>query len=91
MDTLTKQIYDAIKDVDKNAFWDVFGDAHTIFAPSAFTKLGLPENYITNFVYNYMSDGSPKGTITDNDGNVLDELKGVCPLVLQVRLLHGSS
>ena len=24
-----------------------------------------------------MSDGSPKGTITDNDGNVLDELKGV--------------
>jgi hypothetical protein len=24
-----------------------------------------------------MSDGSPKGTITDHDGNVLDELKGV--------------
>ena len=24
-----------------------------------------------------MSDGTPKGTITDNDGNMLDELKGV--------------
>ena len=77
MDTLTKQIYAAIKGVDKNAFWDVFGDAHTIFAPSAFTKLGLPESYVNTFVFNYMSDGTPKGTITDNDGNILDELKGV--------------
>ena len=77
MDTLTKQIYDAIKGVDKNAFWDVFGDAHTIFMPSDFTELGLPENYIINFVYNYKSDGSYKGTIIDNDGKVRDEQKGV--------------
>jgi hypothetical protein len=77
MNKLTKQIYNALKNVDQTDFWDVFGDAHTIFAPSAFTKLGLPESYVNTFVYNYMSDGTPKGTITDNDGNMLDELKGV--------------
>ena len=77
MPKLTQQIYDAIKKVDKNEYWDVFGDAHTIFTPSAFTELGLPKDYINTFVYKYESDGTPKGTITDNDGKVLDELEGV--------------
>ena len=77
MPKLTQQIYDAIKNVEKDKYWEVMSDAHTIFKPSAFTELGLPKDYINTFVYKYESDGTPKGTITDNDGKVLDELEGV--------------
>ena len=36
-------LFEALTEVNEKDYWEVMGDAHTIFKPSAFTDLGLPE------------------------------------------------
>jgi len=74
----TKQFYDAIKNVEKNKYWEVMSDAHTIFKPSAFTDLGLPEEFVLKYAHTYRSDtSSPKSTIYGDNGEVIHSLQGV--------------
>ena len=73
----TKNIYKAIKKVSKDDFWNVFGDAHTIWAMGDFIELGFSANYIKEFMHKYKSDGTHKGNIYDNEGNVIKVLEGV--------------
>jgi len=78
MKSETQQFYDAIKNVEKDKYWEVMSDAHTIFKPSAFTDLGLPEEFVLKYAHTYKSDtSSPKSTIYGDNGEVIHSLQGV--------------
>lgn len=75
------------RDVIKKVADYVDGDGWTIFAPEAFTKLGMTEEQIAPFIEVEKSDTShPKSTIFDHEGNVMKECEGVYGLDLVQRI-----
>ena len=41
-------LFEALTEVNEKDYWEVMGDAHTIWKPKAFTDLGLPEEFVMN-------------------------------------------
>ncbi len=71
-------LFEALTEVNEKDYWEVMGDAHTIWKPKAFIDLGLPEEFVMNYVRTYKSDTShPKSTIYGENGEVIEGLKGV--------------
>ena len=89
-------LFEAIKDVNEKDYWEVMGDAHTIFKPQAFIDLGLPEEFVMNYARTYKSDTSnPKYTIYDEEGEVIKDVQGVMSQSIAYALvrvfgLHGA-
>jgi len=89
-------LFEAIKNSNEKDYWEVMGDAHTIFKPSAFTDLGLPEEFVMNYARTYKSDTSnPKYTIYDEEGQVIKDVQGVmsssiADALVRVFGLHGA-
>ena len=89
-------LFEALKDVNEKDYWEVMGDAHTIFKPSAFTDLGLPEEFVMNYARTYKSDTShPKATIYHEDGSIIKDVHGVmsssiADALVRVFGLHGA-
>ena len=89
-------LFEALKDVNEKDYWEVMGDAHTIFKPSAFIDLGLPEEFVMNYARTYKSDTSnPKYTIYDEEGQVIKDVQGVmsqsiADALVRVFGLHGA-
>ena len=71
-------LFEALTGVNEKDYWEVMGDAHTVFKPSAFTDLGLPEEFVMNYARTYKSDTrSPKTTIYGDNGEVIKSVQGV--------------
>ena len=89
-------LFEAIKNTNEKDYWEVMGDAHTIFKPTAFTDLGLPEEFVMNYARTYKSDTSnPKYTIYDEEGEVIKDVQGVmsssiADALVRVFGLHGA-
>ena len=89
-------LFEALTDVNEKDYWEVMGDAHTIFKPSAFIDLGLPEEFVMNYARTYKSDTSnPKYTIYDEEGQVIKDVQGVmsqsiADALVRVFGLHGA-
>ena len=89
-------LFEAIKNSNEKDYWEVMGDAHTIFKPTAFTDLGLPEEFVMNYARTYKSDTSnPKYTIYDEEGEVIKDVQGVmsssiADALVRVFGLHGA-
>jgi len=89
-------LFEAIKNTNEKDYWEVMGDAHTIFKPTAFTGLGLPEEFVMNYARTYKSDTSnPKYTIYDEEGEVIKDVQGVmsqsiADALVRVFGLHGA-
>ena len=89
-------LFEAIKNSNEKDYWEVMGDAHTIFKPSAFTDLGLPEEFVMNYARTYKSDTSnPKYIIYDEEGQVIKDVQGVmsssiADALVRVFGLHGA-
>ena len=96
MSDTTEILFEALTDVDEKAYWEVMGDAHTVFKPSAFTDLGFPEQFVLNYARNYKSDtSSPKSTIYGENGEVIKSVQGVMSSSIADALirafgLHGA-
>jgi len=54
----------------------IIGDGHTIFSPDFFAPF-FTEADLAPITRTYESDGSPKGSIFNSDGEVISEVKGV--------------
>ena len=75
-----KELLSCLNKMDIKEYAGVFFDAHTIFRPSAFYDLGLPKDYVDQFIYNYQTDHTDltgKGVITGDDGEIINDLEGV--------------
>ena len=75
-----KELLGYLNKMDIKEYAGVFFDAHTIFKPSDFYDLGLPKDYVDQFIYNYQTDHTDltgKGVITDHDGEIINDLEGV--------------
>ena len=89
-------LFEALTDVNEKDYWEVMGDAHTVFKPSAFTDLGLPEEFVMNYARTYKSDtSSPKSTIYGDNGEVIHSVQGVMSSSIADALvrafgLHGA-
>ena len=71
-------LFESLTDTNERDYWEVMGDAHTIFKPSAFTDLGLPEAFVMKYARTIKSDTrSPKSTIYGENGEVIHSLEGV--------------
>ena len=75
-------LFESLTDTNERDYWEVMGDAHTIFKPSAFTDLGLPEAFVMKYARTIKSDtSSPKSTIYGEKGvmskSIADALVGV--------------
>lgn len=58
-------------------------DGHSIFRPDSFTKLGVPDALISEYIRDYKSDTSnAKSTIFDGSGKVLSKLSGISGLTV---------
>ena len=55
-------------------------DGHTIFKEEAFDM--LPKEFLERYINEYESDGTGKGDIFDDHGNVIPKLRGVYGLTL---------
>ena len=78
MSFLNELLFEPLTKVDEKAYWEVMGDAHTVFKPSAFTDLGLPEEFVLKYAREYKSDTrSPKSTIYGDNGEVIHSVQGV--------------
>ena len=76
-----QEIKKVISKIPKDKYFDIFSDAWTIFSPDAFTKLGLPKDYITRFEKKFKSNGTSKGNIYV-DGKVVDHVSGVMSMTV---------
>lgn len=54
---------------------DIGSDGHTIFVPEVLKD--FPAELRARFTRTYHSDGSPKGSITGSNGQLIDSLNGV--------------
>jgi hypothetical protein len=67
----------------------VAGDGWTIYAPAAFTELGVPQDVISLFIATYESDVSnPTRTIFGPSNEVIQETDGVYGLDLVTELAY---
>lgn len=55
-------------------------DGHTIYKAEAFDF--LPEDFVKTYIHEYESDGSGKGDIFGNDGEIIPKVKGIYGLTL---------
>lgn len=62
------------------------GDGHTIWKSEALLDAGLPPEYVESVSDTYESDGSIKGSIFGNDGDVLTSTTGVYGLTVYRRI-----
>ena len=89
-------LFEALTSVNEKDYWEVMGDAHTIWKPKAFTDLGLPEEFVMNYARTYTSDTrSPKSTIYGENGEVIKSVQGVtsqsiADALVRVFGLHGA-
>ena len=96
MSFLNELLFEPLTKVDEKAYWEVMGDAHTVFKPSAFTDLGLPEDFVLKYARTYKSDTrSPKTTIYGDNGEVIHSVQGVMSSSIADALvrafgLHGA-
>ena len=96
MSFLNELLFEPLTKVDEKAYWEVMGDAHTVFKPSAFTDLGLPEDFVLKYARTYKSDtSSPKSTIYGDNGEVIHSVQGVMSSSIADALvrafgLHGA-
>lgn len=77
IDPVTSKIKKALIKADKKNLAEVLYDAHTIWSVKAFTDLGFPPRYVKEFVHQYKSDGTPKGSIFADDGSIIKKLEGI--------------
>lgn len=61
-------------------------DGWKIFSPEELIELGLPEDGVHNFVRTYKSDGSAKGSIWNNSGEMVKELTGIYGLEFLIKV-----
>jgi hypothetical protein len=62
------------------------GDGHTIWSPEILTRVGVPQEFVESVTQTYKSDGSPKGSIFDDKGNVKASETGVYGLSVYRRI-----
>jgi hypothetical protein len=62
------------------------GDGHSIFGQGWLRELNVPEDYIDAVSRTHHSDGSPKGSISNPDGELVESLQGVYSLDLYRRM-----
>tara|TARA_R110000868_G_scaffold81260_3_gene230139 strand:+ start:8168 stop:8551 length:384 start_codon:yes stop_codon:yes gene_type:complete len=78
MSETVELLFNSLTKTNEKDYWEVMGDAHTIFKPSAFTDLGLPEAFVMKYSRTIKSDtSSPKSTIYGDNGEVIHSVEGV--------------
>lgn len=61
----------------KQAVEDIGGDGWSILKPEFFLDKGIDAELVERLTYTHKSDGSPKGTIFNEQGQALLHLKGI--------------
>jgi hypothetical protein len=77
------QLVELVRRTPKEAILQAvdIADGHSVYAPKAFTDVGLPAEVVAAFNVPHASDGSPKGTLFV-DGKAVEQLTGVYGLRL---------
>jgi hypothetical protein len=64
-----------------NKYLEEWGaDGHTIIKAEALVGYGFTQDFVDKFSYSHKSDGTAKGSLTDNSGKPVDSIKGVYSL-----------
>jgi len=96
MSETVELLFNSLTKTNEKDYWEVMGDAHTIFKPSAFIDLGLPEAFVMKYSRTIKSDtSSPKSTIYGDNGEVIHSVEGVMSSSIADALvgvfgLHGA-
>lgn len=68
---------------DVRAVLEVAGDdGHSLLPPEALIEAGASPTLARGFATTYKSDGTPKGTIFDPQGNIVESMQAVYSLAL---------